>query len=419
MKRMLFNATHAEELRVAIADGQKLIDLDLESAIRNEKKGNVYKGIITKVEPSLEACFVNYGAEKHGFLSLREIYRGYFGNQGGNDSAQVPISQIKIDSVIKEGQEMIVQVDKDERSNKGAALTTFISLAGRFLVFLPNNPKGGGISRRVAGNERMELRNVLSSLKVDPQHSLIARTEGIGRSQSELQWDLDFLIKLWDTIEQSSSGLKAPFLIYQESNLIVRSIRDHLSEDIAEIIVDDKEMYERAKRFINQVMPHSLSKLKLYNDSVPLFSRYQIERQIESAFNREVNLPAGGAIVIDHTEALTAIDVNSARATKGSDIEETALQTNLEAVDEIARQLKVRDMGGLIVIDLIDMVDSRNQRAVENALKRGTTVRSGACSGGSDIAFWVAGNVSTTTALINQRSKLPTLPTLRGDGGNS
>ncbi len=365
MKRILFNATHAEELRVAIVDGQKLIDLDLESAIRSEKKGNVYKAIVTKVEPSLEACFVDYGAEKHGFLPLKEIYRDYFDAY----SPGTPVGQIKIDSVIKEGQEMIVQVDKDERGNKGAALTTFVSLAGRFLVLMPNNPKGGGISRRIAGNERAELRDALSALKVDSQHSLIARTEGIGRSQSELQWDLDFLLKLWQTIEQSSSELKAPFLIYQESNLIVRSIRDHLAEEIAEIIVDDEEVYERAQRFINQVMPQNLFKLKLYNDSIPLFARYQIERQIESAFNREVNLPAGGSIAIDHTEALIAIDVNSARATKGSDIEETAFQTNLEAVDEIARQLRVRDMAGLIVIDLIDMTVNRNQRAVEAQLK--------------------------------------------------
>ncbi len=365
MKRMLFNATHAEELRVAIVDGQKLIDLDLESAIRSEKKGNVYMGVITKVEPSLEACFVDYGSEKQGFLPLKEIYRDYFTKY----DSKTGISNVKIDAVIKEGQEMIVQVDKDERGTKGAALTTFVSLAGRFLVLMPNNPKGGGISRRIAGDERTELREVLSNLEIDTQHSLIARTEGIGRSQSELQWDLDFLLKLWETIEQSSSGLKAPFLIYQESNLIVRSIRDHLSEDITEIIIDDEEVHERAKRFINQVMPQSLFKLKLHTDSVPLFSRYQIEGQIESAFNREVSLPAGGSIAIDHTEALISIDVNSARATKGGDIEETALQTNLEAVDEIARQLKVRDLGGLIVIDLIDMTVTRNQRAVETRLK--------------------------------------------------
>ena len=365
MKRMLFNATHAEELRVAIVDGQRLIDLDLESAVRSQKKGNIYKGVVTKVEPSLEACFVDYGTEKQGFLPLKEIYREYFKKY----DSKTPITNVKIESVIKEGQQMIVQVDKDERGNKGAALTTFVSLAGRFLVLMPNNPKGGGISRRIVGEERNELRQNISGLEVDSKHSLIARTEGIGRTQEELQWDLDFLVKLWDTIEDASKGPKAPFLIYQESNLIVRSIRDHLSSDISEIIVDDQEVFDRASRFINQVMPHNINKLKYYNDSVPLFSRYQIEGQIESAFNREVSLPSGGSIAIDHTEALISIDVNSARATKGGDIEETALQTNLEAVEEVSRQLKIRDIGGLVVIDLIDMTVNKNQRAVESRLK--------------------------------------------------
>ncbi len=365
MKRMLFNATHAEELRVAIVDGQKLIDLDMEAAIRTEKKGNIYKGIVTKVEPSLEACFVDYGSERQGFLPLKEIYRGYFNNY----DSRTQIADIKIDSVIREGQKMIVQVDKDERGTKGAALTTFVSLAGRFLVFMPNNPKGGGISRRIAGEDRSELREILSRLDISDQHSLIARTEGIGRSQEELQWDLDFLVRLWENIEQASSNSKAPFLIYQEGNLIVRSIRDHLSGDIAEVIVDDKEIHERAERFITQVMPHNLKKLKLYEDSVPLFSRYQIEGQIDSAFNRMVTLPSGGTLSIDHTEALISIDVNSARATKGSDIEETALNTNLEAVEEIARQLRFRDIGGLVVIDLIDMASGKNQRMVESRLK--------------------------------------------------
>ncbi len=365
MKRMLFNATHAEELRVAIVDGQKLIDLDLEAAVRTEKKGNIYKGIITKVEPSLEACFVDYGSEKQGFLPLKEIYRGYFNSY----DTKTQISDVKIDSVIREGQKMIVQVDKDERGTKGAALTTFVSLAGRFLVFMPNNPKGGGISRRIAGEDRNELREILSRLDINSQHSLIARTEGIGRSLEELQWDLDFLVRLWENIEQASSNSKAPFLIYQEGNLIVRSIRDHLSEDITEVIVDDEEIHERAERFITQVMPHNLKKLKLYTDGVPLFSRYQIEGQIDSAFNRLVTLPSGGSLSIDHTEALISIDVNSARATKGLDIEETALNTNLEAVEEIARQLRIRDIGGLVVIDLIDMSINRNQRTVENRLK--------------------------------------------------
>ena len=365
MKRMLFNATQAEELRVAIVDGQNLIDLDLESAIRSEKKSNIYKGVVTKVEPSLEACFVDYGSEKQGFLPMKEIYREYFKSY----DSKTPISDVKIESAIKEGMEMIVQVDKDERGTKGAALTTFVSLAGRFLVFMPDNPKGGGISRRISGDERNELRQVLSSLKIDSRHSLIARTEGIGRSRQELQWDLDFLVKLWDTVEQASDSLKAPFLIYQESNLVVRSIRNHLSDDISEVIVDDEEVYDRAKRFIEQVTPSNINKLKLYQDTVPLFSRYQIENQINSAFNREVSLPSGGSLAIDHTEALISIDVNSARATRGGDIEETALQTNLEAVEEVARQLRIRDIGGLVVIDLIDMTANKNQNAVENRLR--------------------------------------------------
>ena len=271
MKRMLFNATHAEELRVAIVDGQKLLDLDIESAIRSEKKGNIYKAVVTKVEPSLEAAFVNYGAEKHGFLPLKEIYREYFQNY----DQKTPLNHVKIDAVIKEGQEMIVQVDKDERGTKGAALTTFISLAGRFLVLMPNNPKGGGISRRISGEDRAELRDALASLEVQTEHALIARTAGIGRSQEELQWDLDFLKKLWTSIEDASAARKAPFLIYQESNLIVRTIRDHLNADVSEIIIDDAEIFERAERFMQQVMPHNLTRLKKYNDTIPLFSRYQ------------------------------------------------------------------------------------------------------------------------------------------------
>lgn len=365
MKRMLFNATHPEELRVAIVDGQKLLDLDIESAVRNERKGNIYKAVVTKVEPSLEAAFVDYGAEKHGFLPLKEIYREYFSNY----DSKTPISNVKIDAVIKEGQQMIVQVDKDERGTKGAALTTFISLAGRFVVLMPNNPKGGGISRRISGDERAELRDALDGLEVQSEHALIARTAGIGRSTEELQWDLNFLTKLWASIEAAADTRKAPFLVYQESNLIVRTIRDHLSADIAEIIIDDQEIFERAQRFMHQVMPHNLTRLKLYNDTIPLFSRYQIENQIESAFTREVSLPSGGSIVIDHTEALISIDVNSARATRGGDIEETALQTNLEAVEEVARQLRIRDIGGLVVIDLIDMTISKNQRSVEGKLK--------------------------------------------------
>lgn len=365
MKRMLFNATHPEELRVAIADGQKLLDLDIESAIRNERKGNIYKAVVTKVEPSLEAAFVDYGAEKHGFLSLKEIYREYFRNYDG----RTPISSVRIEQVIEEGQEMIVQVDKDERGTKGAALTTFISLAGRFLVLMPNNPKGGGISRRISGEDRSELRDALAGLELPSEHALIARTAGIGRRTEELQWDLDFLKKLWQSIERAAEDSKGPFLIYQESNLIVRTIRDHLSVDISEIIIDDEEIFERAQRFMNQVMPQNLVRLKLYQGNIPLFSRYQIESQIESAFTREVSLPSGGSIVIDHTEALISVDVNSARATKGGDIEETAFRTNLEAVEEMARQLRIRDIGGLVVIDLIDMTNVENQRSVENRFK--------------------------------------------------
>ncbi|MGR3912968.1 MAG: Rne/Rng family ribonuclease, partial [Gammaproteobacteria bacterium] len=363
MKRMLFNATHPEELRVAIVDGQRLIDLDLESAVRAEKKGNIYKAVVTKVEPSLEAAFVDFGTAKQGFLPLKEIYRGYFGGD-----SQTPMSDIKIAREIKSGQEMIVQVDKDERGAKGAALSTFISLAGRFLVLMPNNPKGGGISRRVSGEDRAELREVVANLDCGRRHALIARTAGIGREQDELQQDLDFLLKLWESIESAAAELKAPRLIYQESNLIVRAIRD-LAVDIDEIVIDEREIHERARRFMAQVMPHNLAKLKHYDDSVPLFSRYQIERQIESAFNREVSLPSGGSLVIDHTEAMISIDVNSARATRGADIEETALQTNLEAVDEIARQLRIRDLGGLVVLDLIDMEVGRNQRAVESRFR--------------------------------------------------
>ncbi len=364
MKRMLFNATHPEELRVAIVDGQKLLDLDIESAVRAQKKGNIYKGKITRVEPSLEAAFVEYGASRQGFLPLKEISRTYFQNY----SPSTPMAQVRIDDVVSEGQELVVQVDKDERGSKGAALTTFISLAGRYLVLMPNNPKGGGISRRISGSERSELRDALSGLEFPPEHALIARTAGIGRTEQELKWDLDFLLQLWSAIEKAAAERAAPFLIFQESNLIVRALRDYLRSDISEIIIDEPGIHERAARFMEQVMPDSGVRLKLYEDNIPLFSRFQIEHQIETAYAREVRLPSGGALVIDHTEAVVAIDVNSARATKGADIEETALQTNLEAVDEVARQLRIRDLGGLIVIDLIDMSSNKNQRLVESRL---------------------------------------------------
>ncbi len=364
MKRMLFNATHSEELRVAIVDGQKLLDLDIESAVRTQRKGNIYKSIVTRVEPSLEAAFVDYGADRQGFLPLKEISRSHFENY----SPSTPMAQVKIQDVVSVGQEFLVQVEKDERGTKGAALTTFISLAGRYLVLMPNNPKGGGISRQIEGDERTELRDVMAQLTVPTAHSLIARTAGIGKSTEELQWDLDFLLQLWNAIERASDEKSAPFLVYQESNLIVRAIRDYLRSDIQEIVIDQQDIFERASRFMQQVMPHNMVRLKHYQDTIPLFSRFQIEHQIESAYSRKVTLTSGGSLVIDHTEALVSIDVNSARATKGSDIEETALQTNLEAVDELARQLRIRDLGGLIVIDLIDMTSSYNKKTVEARL---------------------------------------------------
>ncbi|MGD9355710.1 MAG: Rne/Rng family ribonuclease, partial [Chromatiales bacterium] len=364
MKRMLINATQPEELRVAIVDGQALFNLDIEHPGREQKKANVYKGKISRVEPSLEAAFVNYGAERHGFLPLKEIARSYF-----TEEAQKKGGKPNIQEAIKEGQEVIVQVEKEERGNKGAALTTFVSLAGRYLVLVPKNPRAGGISRRIEGQERSDLREAMSQLKIPEGMGLIVRTAGIGKSSEELQWDLDYLSQVWTAIEKSAEERPAPFLIYQESNVIIRSIRDHLRNDIGEIIIDSPEMHAEAKAFIESVMPHNARKLKLYSDETPLFSRYQIESQIESVFDREVRLPSGGAIVIDHTEALVSIDINSARATKGADIEETALNTNLEAADEIARQLRVRDLGGLFVIDFIDMGPSKHQRQVENRLR--------------------------------------------------
>ena len=363
MKRMLINATQPEELRVALVDGQKLYDLDIEVPARGQKKSNVYKGKITRVEPSLEAAFVDYGAERHGFLPLKEIARGYF-REGSGDSGRVTIKE-----ALREGQEVIVQVEKEERGNKGAALTTFISLAGRYLVLMPNNPRAGGVSRRIEGDDRNIVRDAMAQLEYPADMGLIVRTAGVGRQAEELQWDLDYLLQLWDSISRAADERPAPFLIYQESNVIIRALRDHLRNDIGEILVDDEDVHKRAVEFVTQVMPHNLKKLKRYDDPVPLFSRYQIESQIESAFQREVTLPSGGAIVIDHTEALLSIDINSARATKGSDIEETALNTNLEAADEIARQLRLRDLGGLVVIDFIDMQPTKHQREVENRLR--------------------------------------------------
>ena len=361
MKRMLINATQPEELRVALVDGQRLYDLDIESGAREQKKANIYKGKITRVEPSLEAAFVDFGADRHGFLPLKEISREYF--------SKAPEGRVNIKDVLKEGQEVIVQVEKEERGNKGAALTTFISLAGRYLVLMPNNPRAGGISRRIEGEERNELREALNGLNAPADMGLIVRTAGLGRSSEEMQWDLDYLLQLWGAIKEASLDRAAPFLIYQESNVIIRAIRDYLRQDIGEVLVDSVEAQQEALSFINQVMPQYASKIKLYEDSVPLFNRFQIESQIETAFQREVRLPSGGSIVIDPTEALVSIDINSARATKGGDIEETALQTNLEAAEEIARQLRLRDIGGLIVIDFIDMTPAKNQRAVEDRVR--------------------------------------------------
>ena len=363
MKRMLFNATQAEELRVAIVDGQKLIDLDIEYAGKEQRKSNIYKAVITRVEPSLEACFVDYGAERHGFLPFKEISRVYLKGEDGE------FSRSRIQSILKEGQELIVQVDKDERGNKGAALTTFISLAGRYLVLMPNNPRGGGVSRRVEGDERIELRDVLDQIQVPSGMSIIARTAGIGRAVEELQWDLNYLQQLYTAIEEASTTQSGPFLIYQEGSLVIRAIRDLFQPDIGEILVDTEAIYEQARQFMSHVMPDNVNKVKLHKDDVPLFSRFQIEHQIETAYRRDVTLPSGGAIIIDHTEALVSVDVNSARATRGADIEQTAFNTNCEAADEIARQLRLRDLGGLVVIDFIDMENQRNQREVENRLK--------------------------------------------------
>ena len=362
MKRMLFNATHQEELRVAIVDGQKLIDLDIETAGREQRKGNIYKGVITRIEPGLEACFVNYGEDRHGFLPFKEVARTYF-KEG------VDVRTARIQDALREGQELIVQVEKEERGNKGAALTTFISLAGRYLVLMPNNPRGGGVSRRVEGEDRQELRDTMEQLDVPQGMSIIARTAGIGRNVDELQWDLSYLMQLWSAIDVAARDNAAPILIYLESSLVIRAIRDYFSPEIGEILIDTDEIADQATAFMAVVMPDNVQRVKRYRDDIPLFSRFQIEHQIETAYSRTVQLPSGGAVVIDHTEALVAVDVNSARSTRGADIEETALRTNLEAADEVARQLRLRDLGGLIVIDFIDMEDSKNQRAVEQRLR--------------------------------------------------
>ena len=362
MKRMLFNATQQEELRVAIVDGQKLIDIDIEAAGREQRKGNIYKGVITRIEPSLEACFVNYGEERHGFLPFKEVARTYF-KEG------IDVRNASIKEALREGQEIIVQVEKEERGQKGAALTSFVSLAGRYLVLMPNNPRGGGVSRRIEGEDRQELRDAMAQLDIPDGMSIIARTAGIGRDATELQWDLSYLMQLWTAIDEAAKGNSAPLLIYLESSLVIRAIRDYFQPDIGEILIDTDDIYEQAAAFMSVVMPDNLPRVKRYQDDVPLFSRFQIEHQIETAYSRTVPLPSGGAIVIDHTEALVSVDVNSARATRGSDIEETATRTNFEAADEIARQARLRDLGGLIVIDFIDMESSKAQKDVENRLR--------------------------------------------------
>ena len=360
MKRMLINATQEEELRVALVDGQKLYDLDIENRTRVQKKANIYRGKVTRVEPSLEAAFVDFGADRHGFLPLKEIAKQYY-------AKDVKSSNMK--ELVPEGTQVIVQVEKEERGNKGAALTTYISLAGRYLVLMPNNPKAGGISRRIEGDDRSEIREALRALEIPDGMGLIVRTAGVGKEHEELQWDLDYLLALWDAIQEAGAQKAAPFLVYAESNVIIRTIRDYLRKEIGEVLLDTEEAHAEALSFIKQVMPQYENRIKLYDDKLPLFNRYQIEAQIESAFEREVTLPSGGSVVIDPTEALISIDINSSRATRGADIEETALNTNLEAADEIARQLRLRDMGGLVVIDFIDMTSNRNQREVENRMR--------------------------------------------------
>ena len=366
MKRMLFNATHSEELRVAIVDGQSLVDLDIEFVNNENKRGNIYKGIVTKVEPSLEAVFVDYGAKRQGFLSLKDISRSYF---SGRSTPSVSAGQqVRIQDVISVGDSMIVQVEKNERGTKGAALTTFISLAGRYLVLLPNNPRGGGISRQIGGGDRHELKEIMSQLEVPEEHSIIARTAGIGQSVANFRADLRYLLSLWKIIETTADSKDSSFPIYQESSLVARALRDYLREDIDQILIDNEDLFEETQKFVKDVLPSTNVQVQHYTDTVPLFSRYQVEHQIKDAFERNVKLPNGGVIVIEQTEALVTIDVNSARSTKGADIEETALQTNLEAADQIAKQLRVRDIGGLIVIDLIDMINKRNRRTIEKRI---------------------------------------------------
>ena len=392
MKRMLINAKQSEELRVAIVDGQNLLDVDIETPAQAQKKSNIYKGRIVRIEPSLDAAFVDYGSERHGFLPFKEIAREYLRDSGGDADRRQAVQE-----AVSPGQEVIVQVEKEERGNKGAALTTFVSLAGRYLVLMANNPGAGGISRRVEGEERAELREALASLEIPDGIGLIVRTAGVGRSAEELQSDVDYLLQVWGAIQRAAPERPAPFLIYQESNIVIRALRDYFRKDIQEILVDTPEVYEQAREFMSLVMPGSVSQLKHYRDRVPLFSRYQIETRIEGAFDHKVRLPSGGSLVIDHTEALVSIDINSARATRASDIEQTALQTNLEAADEIARQLRIRDIGGLVVIDFIDMTPTRHQREVENRLREALEM---------DRARIQTGNISRFGLLEMSRQRL-------------
>ncbi|MGH8582169.1 MAG: Rne/Rng family ribonuclease [Gammaproteobacteria bacterium] len=363
MKRMLINATQPEELRVALVDGQRLYDLDIEATVREQRKSNIYKARVVRIEPSLEAAFVDYGADRHGFLPLKEVARSAFSEspRGGG--------RVNIREVLREGQELVVQVEKDERSTKGASLSTFISLPGRYLVLMPNNPRAGGVSRQIEGLERDEAREAIAGLDIPEGMGLIVRTAGVSKSAEELQWDLDYLLHLWRAVDEAAASRSAPFLVYQDADVIIRALRDYFRNDIGEVLIDDPGLYEKARRFMEQVMPQNLKKLHLYEDGLPLFTRFQIESQIESAYGRSVQLPSGGSIVIEPTEALTTVDINSARATRGGDIEETAFQTNLEAAEEVARQLRLRDLGGLIVIDFIDMSSQKNQRLVENRLR--------------------------------------------------
>jgi ribonuclease E len=362
MKRMLFNATQSEELRVAIVNDNKLEDLDFERGNREQRKSNIYKAVITRVEPSLEAAFVNYGVDRHGFLPFKEISPEYY-------SKKTKKQDVSIRDVIKEGQELIIQVTKEERGNKGAALTSYLSLAGRYIVLMPNNNDGGGISRRIEGDERSSFKEILSEITIKKGMSVIGRTAGIGATVEQIQWDLDYLTQLWDAIENAANAQEGPFLIYQESNLVIRAIRDYFSTDIEEVLIDKKEIYDQALQFMSHVMPTYSERIKFYDEEVSLFTKFNIENQIESAFLREVQLPSGGVIVIDHTEALVSVDVNSSRSTKGRDIESTAYSTNLEAADELAKQLRFRDIGGLIVIDFIDMENPKHQRDVENRIR--------------------------------------------------